>query len=141
MFSKTVFLPKIILVLFILIISFNTLAGQMWKLTSEKKLENKDGNRIYLDKVWILPAEGAEGGPIQDFKTGDDKDFKVLTVSVSNEVTLGIKIEKEKQKWIRDDVQGFPDFFFLNTNERHLSTATSEILTGTSTLLFLPSSL
>ena len=107
----------------------------MWKLNLEKRLENKEGAWTYPDKKWILPAEGAEGGPIQDFETGN-----VLTI-MGNDVTLVIKKEKEEQRWEKHDVPDVPDFFFLNTDDRHLSTATSEILTGTSTSLFLLSCL
>ena len=98
----------------------------MWKLTSEKKLENKDGNWIYMDKVWIFSAFGEEGGPIEDVDSNE-----VLDYTTDSMVTLATKNPYKKQNW-EQNIDG--DYFTLKSSDGsdlQLSAVNSDTLTGT----------
>ena len=58
------------------------LQGQLWKLTNDKKLENKNGKWKYSDRKWTIPDEG-KVGHIQDETSG-----KVLALAFRTNVDL-----------------------------------------------------
>merc|ERR1712156_55272 len=87
--------------------------SQMWKLNSEKQLENKDGNWIYGNKVWILPAFGEEGGPIEDVDSNE-----VLDYTTNSMVTLATKNPYKKQNWEQTILQTIDgDYFTLKSSD------------------------
>ena len=104
-----------------------------------KMFTNVPENSGWMDKdeLWILPALGDEGGPIQiyDKTVVEDKDFQVFTVTDEN-VELSNKIIHQKQLWTKESPNSDGDFRLNFRIEEegvtvHLTAVTSEILTGT----------
>ena len=62
--------------------TFVMFSGQLWKLTSDKKLHNQNGDWLYSSKKWVLPREGKEGS-IKDIHSG-----KVLSILSTMNVNL-----------------------------------------------------
>ena len=61
-------------------------SGQLWKLTSNKKLQNQNGDWLYSSKRWIMPGEGKKGS-IKDKDSG-----KVLSILS----TMNVDLEDKK---------------------------------------------
>merc|ERR1712223_68466 len=99
--------------------------SQLWKLTSEKKLENKDGNWIYMDKVWIFSAFGEEGGPIEDVDSNEVLDYTTDPI-----VTLATKNPYKKQNWEQNNDGGYFTLKSSDGSDLQLSAVNSDTLAG-----------
>ena len=85
--------------------------GQLWKLTNEMKLINKNGNWMHDNLAWTITAEGSEGN-IEEQSSG--KVLGLLNDATDIGTPVGLESKKRSvssdgQKWLRDiaDVNGW----------------------------------
>ena len=82
-------------------------SGQLWKLTSDKKLQNQNGDWLYSSKRWVLPREGKEGS-IKD--THSEKVLSILsTMNVNLEDKNDLLHNSQWKNWKRslEDSEGW----------------------------------
>ena len=89
--------------------------GQLWKLTDEMKLVNKNGSWSHQEKIWNMPAEGS-CGHIEDQASGEVLGLWNDSTDLGSMVGLEPKDRPltDEQLWVRGLADGNGWFRFKN---------------------------